>query len=364
MFTGWHPQCRCYIVPITIKDKEANKLIDDKGTITPDDTKGKQIDELPSNMQKWLDDNAGRIDNAKQLPPFIEDNKELIEQPKEITLTGHESLQELNTKLGSEMPKTLENLQNEIEKAENNTPYDSWTEEEKDNANKIMREVLDNGDFGMNIPRVDINGNDNVIDKIFKEGFKSQIETGTSNGCLDIGVRKKASERLFGTDINTTPNNGYEKYGFLMSKNVLSQASSAIAGSYWNYGDGIQVRFKKDKVLATFTVGDSLGMRFAKPSLCSDPHVTSFMPHAKNSLPDYNNISPNVLKSAIKATNLLQKNGYIELQYHWQLTIDCIERVFVPQQTLNALNQSTIDRILSSGAKVYTEINKKLVKLA
>ena len=83
MFTGWHPQCRCYIVPITIKDKEANKLIDDKGTITPDDTQGKQIDELPSNMQKWLDDNQPRIDNAKQLPPFIEDNKQLIEPTKE-----------------------------------------------------------------------------------------------------------------------------------------------------------------------------------------------------------------------------------------------------------------------------------------
>lgn len=80
MFTGWHPQCRCYIVPITIRDAELDRQLSKTGEVNTDD---KQITQVPANMQQWLDDNQSRIDGAKHLPPFIEQNKELIEPAKE-----------------------------------------------------------------------------------------------------------------------------------------------------------------------------------------------------------------------------------------------------------------------------------------
>lgn len=147
MFTGWHPQCRCYIVPITIKDKEANKLIDDKGTITPDDTQGKQIDELPNNMQNWLEDNQERIDNAKQLPPFIEQNKELIdpkvEEPKKLT-----PLEIAEERHKARTPEQIEAIKKAWEEREKqlDTYYDNIRKvvcETEETRRKLKHEELD-----------------------------------------------------------------------------------------------------------------------------------------------------------------------------------------------------------------------------
>ena len=75
-FTGWHPQCRCFAVPITcgkdefaeyIKARRAGKDVSNwrfKG----------EIKEPNDGFKKWIDENAGRITRLKSTPYFIRDN--------------------------------------------------------------------------------------------------------------------------------------------------------------------------------------------------------------------------------------------------------------------------------------------------
>lgn len=263
--------------------------------------------------------------------------------------SSYETLPELTERLGKDLPPTLKNLEKLIEKGLSTGDYSRyWTEAEIEKAERIIKEVIDNGCYGMNVPRCDSNGNADVIDKIFSSWFKNQIETGTGNGLKNIPRRKKASRALFGTPPKVKATD-YEKYGFLMDKDILAQAHSSIAGQYWNYGDGIQIRFKKDKTIATFTMQDSLGS-YLHPSLCSDPKISSFNPYASKSIVE----KAIDTTSAIKATKEFAR-GYIELQYHGVLTPECVESVFIPQDVLRKLNVDTLQLIKKSGAIVYSE---------
>ena len=263
--------------------------------------------------------------------------------------SSYETLPELTERLGKDLPPTLKNLEKLIEKGLSTGDYSRyWTEAEIEKAERIIKEVIDNGCYGMNVPRCDGCGNEDVIDKIFSSWFKNQIETDTGKGLKSIPKRKKASRALFGTPPRIKAEE-YEKYGFLMDKDIITQAHSSIAGQYWDYGDGIQVRFKKDKVIATFTMQDSLGSGL-HPSLCSDPKISSFNPYTSKSIVE----RVTDTTSAIKATKEFAR-GYIELQYHGVLTPECVESVFIPQNVLRKLNADTLQLIKKSGAIVYSE---------
>ena len=317
-------------------------------------TQSKILKDMASEMRTMLD--SSRIDldllrikaselNKKyqQLNPKPKLQHILPSQPIE-----KETLQELSTRLGTNMPPTLKNLATRIQKHISSGVYEGWTVQEVAEAERIIKEVLDNGCYGMNVPRVDREGNADVIDKIFSSWFKNQIETGTSKGAVNKALRKRASRTLFGTSIETAAVD-YERYGFLMDRDILAQAKSITAGQYWSYGDGIQVRFKKDKVIATFTMDDSLDFHDKmRPSLCSDPKISSFMPDKKIATSSVNT------KSAIDATRELTKY-YIELQYHGKLTLDCVESVFIPKDVVPKLNDGVIDLIRKSGATIYSQ---------
>ena len=271
---------------------------------------------------------------------------------------SYETLPELTERLGKDLPPTLKNLEELIKKDLSTGKYSSsWTEAEIEKTERTIKEVIDNGCYGMNVPRVDRMGNEDVIDKIFSSWFKSQIETGTGYGLVDVGERKEASRALFGTPPRIQAK-AYEKYGFLMDKDIIAQAHSDIAGQYWRYGDGIQVRFKKDKVIATFTMGDSLDSDL-HPSLCSAPKITSFDPYESRAIVE--RVADTT--SALKATREFAE-GYIELQYHGMLTPECVESVFIPQGVLRKLNADTLQLIKKSGAIVYSEdANGNLITL-
>ena len=74
---GWHPNCRCYVVPI-IKSEERFWEDEDK---RGDDNE--EITELPDNFKQWATQNKDRIDKAEQRgtqPYFVRDNRERIKQ--------------------------------------------------------------------------------------------------------------------------------------------------------------------------------------------------------------------------------------------------------------------------------------------
>lgn len=74
VFTGWHPQCMCYCIPILKTEDEF--WADDSEDST------ESVNEVklpPENFVDWVRDNAERIENAENgkgtLPYFIKDNK-------------------------------------------------------------------------------------------------------------------------------------------------------------------------------------------------------------------------------------------------------------------------------------------------
>lgn len=79
LWTGWHPQCRCRMIPVFIskadfKDRmkalAAGKLKDWKPKSTTTD--------MPENFKKWIQDNSDRIAAARALPYWMQNNQGTI----------------------------------------------------------------------------------------------------------------------------------------------------------------------------------------------------------------------------------------------------------------------------------------------
>ena len=264
---------------------------------------------------------------------------------KSITVDDYKKI------LGNKFPKSLENLQGEVDKyvKAQQIPQDKATE-----AILKIKEVIASSDLGMNVPRVDSRGNE-VLEKLFSSHFKSQIETGTGNGMVDVESRKRATKHLFGSPIDKMAPKEFEKYGFLMDKDIVAQSHSGIADNYWNYRDGVQIRFKRDRVVATFTTCDSLGSGL-KPSLITDPQTSSFSSIDR------------ILRASTKPTSTIEAtrkyaSSYIELQYHGDLTLDCIESIFIPEEVLPKLSSKVMELMRKTGATLYSEKSGKLITL-
>lgn len=97
-WTGWHPNCRCYQVPVLAKDEEIEKMLDkildgeSTATVQCED----EVKELPTQFTGWMDENKSRITDATQkgtLPYFIKDNGTVINPPtaKAIAKKRHEA---------------------------------------------------------------------------------------------------------------------------------------------------------------------------------------------------------------------------------------------------------------------------------
>lgn len=72
-FVGWHPQCLCYTVPVLPSIDEFEKFEDAilaGGSYT---MKG-QIKNVPSNLTKYVKDNAAMLKRLKGVPYWIKDN--------------------------------------------------------------------------------------------------------------------------------------------------------------------------------------------------------------------------------------------------------------------------------------------------
>lgn len=78
-FTGWHPNCLCYKVPITMNDKDYNVVQQSilNGEDIPQDFKASnQVDDVPNGFKDWVKNNTDKSKGWKQQPYFIKDNFE------------------------------------------------------------------------------------------------------------------------------------------------------------------------------------------------------------------------------------------------------------------------------------------------
>lgn len=78
-WTGWHPQCRCMMLPVTLSPGEFREYSKAKKEGKLEQWKAKQpVVGMPKNFTDWIAQNAGRIKdaqmNGKSIPYFLKDN--------------------------------------------------------------------------------------------------------------------------------------------------------------------------------------------------------------------------------------------------------------------------------------------------
>lgn len=99
---GWHPNCRCYQVPVLAKQEEMDEMLDkildgeNPATVECENEQKK----LPSQFTEWMETNEQRIKDATEkgtLPYFLRDNERVINPPtaKDIAKARHEARTEV-----------------------------------------------------------------------------------------------------------------------------------------------------------------------------------------------------------------------------------------------------------------------------
>lgn len=83
-WTGWHPNCRCYMIPILAGEDDIEDMLN-KILAGEDEeiSKKGQITEFPDEFVQWVKDNEDRMNEAKTkgtLPYFVKDNYTDIEE--------------------------------------------------------------------------------------------------------------------------------------------------------------------------------------------------------------------------------------------------------------------------------------------
>ncbi len=80
VWTGWHPLCRCYKIPI-LKTEEEFWSWDGRSEASTDSANS--VMDVPDQFKKWVLDNAVRIEKATSngtLPYFLKDNKGIFQK--------------------------------------------------------------------------------------------------------------------------------------------------------------------------------------------------------------------------------------------------------------------------------------------
>lgn len=274
----------------------------------------------------------------------------------------HETIADLQARLGYNMPKTLPNLEKAIAAYERTSRYGSNAKQHKAEIEELMRKLFDEHDLGMNI-------DDDTLEAVLNSWFKNTFETGSSGGYVGSSKttgkissshgRLSAAHKLFGLgkdlDADQLARHDYEKYGNLLDHNIVESMAHNTARQYGN----VEVRFKKDKVIATWTAGDSLGERF-QPSLVSDPRSCSF-----------DDLYNTPMSSSVQTSDLAKFkrdhiSSYLELQYHGDLTIDCVESLTFPYDLKDPSRSrylSVAQKWKAKGAKIYYVVNGTLYQL-
>jgi len=83
-WTGWHPQCRCYMVPVLANQDEVDRMTENilEGKNPRDGVKcSGELEKMPDAFDEWLKLNEDRVADAKvrgTLPYFISDNSRIF----------------------------------------------------------------------------------------------------------------------------------------------------------------------------------------------------------------------------------------------------------------------------------------------
>lgn len=277
---------------------------------------------------------------AEKLPPlksFKEFKKAYLKAAEEVTM--HPDIP---------MPKTLSNYEDTVYWAEDerksnfelyrglpekyHAPFDTF-EAETPKYEQQLSKAFEKFDFATNT-------DSKAIEQILIDGrLKGTVETNTSNGELDVSLRKRATGELFGLwdDAEELEAGEFEKYGYIGTADRAKM-----------YGD-CRIVFKKDNLWdrTTFTVGDSLEAvvngGYKTPSKVSDPKIVSFSKDPFTQ--DQPSLNEMAIRNIQKAFDSIEEHGYfkgvinnedyVELQFHGAVVLEDIAYIEVPQKSEN-----------------------------
>lgn len=266
---------------------------------------------------------------------------------------GEKTLDELKKEMGADLPKTLEHLDDAIKAFSDVNPD---FEAVRDEIQKQLFKLFKDNDFGM-----DISGA--LLENVLNYGFFNTFQSGSSDGyCgsssttgkipIDHG-RLSCAHILFGLGKDLAKDQlerrQYEKYGHLLDHDKLD----AYLHNRTHYGTNkagtenqVQVRFKKDRVVCTWTFNDSLCERY-QPSLVSDPKIESL-----------DNISTSKKPVSTDPTKLYEwqkkkYTSYVELQYHGDLTMDDVEDIVFARNPELVISKDLIGKLQQKGIKLF-----------
>lgn len=275
-------------------------------------------------------------------------------------LEKRESIEQLLKRLGKDAPATLRNMAGVLRKSEQDAMDDAaWTPEEKKILIKNIAEVLKKHDFGTNCDATN-------LESILKNGLKSQLETGTTGGALNPGFRRVISETLFGTEQKTAASE-YEKYGSLLHHDKEQSLKSLRGGNGLSGYGQVEIRLKKDDVIATWTMGDSLDdSDILRPSLTTDPRVCSYgTARQETKKGPWECHTLKGIRESWKSTGSPEtfanhfENSYIELQFHGKVTAKQIESISFAFEQEARQSLPAIQKALQLGIKVYVLFEKQ-----
>lgn len=82
-WTGWHPMCRCYKIPILKTEEEFWSL---DGRINSSMKSTNQVKDVPDKFKSWINDNINRAKSWDDSPYFIRDNGKYIREDFKVNV--------------------------------------------------------------------------------------------------------------------------------------------------------------------------------------------------------------------------------------------------------------------------------------
>ncbi|MBO7287306.1 MAG: hypothetical protein J6U85_03645 [Bacteroidales bacterium] len=99
VFKGWHPQCRCYAVPILAKEDEFVEM--QKQILAGENPAVKSVNIIRrphEQFYKWWDDNKERVETASSMPYWVQDNQDYINKKRKIRIKTDEEREAIRKK--------------------------------------------------------------------------------------------------------------------------------------------------------------------------------------------------------------------------------------------------------------------------
>ncbi len=334
-----HPHCRSTTIPHFPKDEIGANIID---SIARDENDKSYFVGEDVTYREWTEKYA----SASYAKKIVEQEKKLAVQstskPARKMAVVVPPAEPEEIKLDTSIP-SLQNY------GKHSSRWESSIEENYKVTSRgiqmvddFMKEFINNNDFCMRVPS-------EVLKTIMDDGrFKNQFETMTSQGVLDLTIRKQATNALFGSDTTKLKDREFEKYGYLGPKDTTFDYMEANHCPSL-YG-AIRITFKKSSLQrrTTFTVDDSLRHALDEAIIAGDvnnPRVggledrkTPKLIGRLKALKKEGELAKITADFNRTMGELLDNPRYIELQYHGDVTTKDIEKISIPWTELELLN--------------------------